>query len=94
MAEFSEAAFDYLLREILSYDPPTGKAGEDSSDKGEEEDAVLSRNQRLEAMGHDVGHRIVERLVDKQKFLGFEDLDCVKFICREFWDTLFGKKVR
>ena len=81
----SESAFEYLLREVLMYQPP----GSDNDDS----DAMQKNTQRLETMGYDVGFRLIDRLAEKQKFLGFEDLDCVKFICREFWETLFGKKI-
>ncbi len=72
-----------MMREILIYEIPEGKGGEPR----------LTHPQRLEAMGQDVGHRIVDRLAEKQKFIGFDDLDYVKFICRDFWEALFGKKV-
>eukprot|EP00605_Chrysophyceae_sp_TOSAG23-4_P000706 GSChrysophyteH1.ASY1.ANO1.790.1 assembled CDS len=81
----SESAYFYLLREVLMYEPP----GAQIDDK----ESIQRNSQRLETMGYDVGFRIVDRMTEKLKFLGFDDLDCVKFICREFWESLFGKKI-
>jgi len=48
---------------------------------------------RLERIGYDVGYRIVESIVEKHKFNSREPVDLVKFICKEFWEELFGKKM-
>ncbi len=82
----SDSAFEYLLREILQYEAP-------SSSSRDEKDIRQASTTRLEAMGQDIGYRIVERMTEKQKFIGFEDLDYVKYICREFWEMIFGKKI-
>ena len=82
----SESAFEYMLREALLYQPPVA---EGTSSK----EAAQKQSQRLEAMGYDVGFRLMERMSEKQKFLGFQDLDCVKFMCRDFWRVLFGKSI-
>jgi len=82
----SESAFEYLLREILQYEAP-GNLSKEAKDSRQ------TPAQRLEVMGQEVGYRIVERISEKQRFLGFEDLDYVKFICREFWEAIFGKKI-
>jgi len=83
----SESAFEYLLREILQYEAPS------ASSSNEDKDSRQTPAQRLEVMGQEVGYRIAERISEKQRFLGFEDLDFVKFMCREFWDAVFGKKI-
>jgi len=85
-SQFSESAFEYLLREALLYQPPLQEGIDDM-------DAAQKQSQRLEEMGYDVGFRLMERMSEKQKFLGFQDLDCVKFMCRDFWKVLFGKTI-
>ena len=97
----SESAFEYMLREILTYEAPESEdeaalalafAGSGRVGGVLRGGRVVGREprqthaQRLEAMGQDVGHRIVDRMTEKQKFLGFEDMDYVKFICRDFWE--------
>ncbi len=47
---------------------------------------------RLEALGHDVGHRLIEK-VAFSKPLGREPLENVKFICQHFWVEIFGQQV-
>ena len=82
----SESAFEYMLREVLMYESPN--ADELTNDKTQ-----IMQQQRLENLGYDVGFRLMERMCEKQRFLGFEDLDCVKFICKEFWKLVFGKTI-
>ena len=48
---------------------------------------------RLERIGYDVGYRLVESIVEKHKFNSREPVDLVKFICKEFWEELFSKKM-
>ncbi len=48
---------------------------------------------RLDRIGYDVGYRIVESIVEKHKFNSREPVDLVKFICKEFWEELYGKKM-
>ena len=52
-----------------------------------------SITQRLDAIGYDVGYRYVEKIVAGSKYLGSEPLDLVKFVCKEFWEAVFKKKV-
>jgi len=63
-----------------------------SSEEGEEA-ATAAALERLDALGYDVGFRLVERSVTNQKFLGPEPLDLVKFLCKEFWEEVFRKKI-
>jgi len=37
--------------------------------------------------------RLTEKIAAYQKFIGTEPLDLVKFICKEFWEEVFKKKV-
>lgn len=50
-------------------------------------------NQRLEDMGFEVGYRLVDKLTANHKYLGNNPLDIIKFICKEFWESVFYKKV-
>ena len=53
---------------------------------------ALPNDTKLESMGFQVGIRIVERLAkDKPRFV--EHLEVVKFICKEFWTTIFKKQI-
>lgn len=48
---------------------------------------------KLEQIGHMTGFRYVERLtVDMLRF-NDEELDVMKFICREFWSSIFDKQI-
>lgn len=38
--------------------------------------------------------RYVEKIVASQKFTSTEPLDMMKFICKEFWEEIFKRKVR
>lgn len=47
---------------------------------------------KLETLGFRVGQKLIERYtVDRLRFN--EKIDIIKFICREFWMTLFQKQV-
>lgn len=37
--------------------------------------------------------RIVDKVVANFKFSGTEPLDLVKFLCKDFWEEIFQKKV-
>jgi hypothetical protein len=80
--EVSESAYEYLLGEVLEI--PC---------KNDDEDSLNSRIQILDRMGFNVGYRFVERVVSSSKSLGTEPLDIIKFICKEFWEEVFKKKV-
>ncbi|RLN76160.1 hypothetical protein BBJ28_00002147 [Nothophytophthora sp. Chile5] len=47
---------------------------------------------KLEAMGYDVGCRFAERAAkDRPRML--EPLDVIKFVCKDFWITIFKKQI-
>jgi hypothetical protein len=37
--------------------------------------------------------RLIEKLSFGHKFIGTDPLDLIKFLCKEFWEDLFKKKV-
>ncbi|OSX79450.1 hypothetical protein BU14_0076s0006 [Porphyra umbilicalis] len=54
--------------------------------------AAAETRRRLEGVGYDVGHRLVERYaVEKERM--DSDLEAVKFVCRDFWEGVFKKHV-
>ncbi len=82
--EISESAFEFLLAEILDLPVTPSSPQEDNN---------TALCQRLDSMGYDIGYRYVEKILSTQKLLGSEPLDVVKFICKEFWEEVFKKKV-
>lgn len=92
--EVSSSAFDFALSEIVSYTlhgagaasfVPPGASAASSGTTG----AVRAR---LEALGLDVGARLIERHAMERERLE-ADLDVVKFICKDFWEAAFRKQV-
>jgi trafficking protein particle complex subunit 6 len=80
--EAAESAFEYLLGEILNLSYPL-KANDQNA-------AVI---QRLDSLGYEVGYRLIAKVSATTKFIGSDPLDLVKFICKEFWEDVFKKKV-
>ena len=71
----------------------TKGVGSTTGPGGEQSPVDVEMVQRLEAMGYDVGYRYVERAVANQYLIGTEPLDVVKYICKEFWEEIFRKKI-
>jgi trafficking protein particle complex subunit 6 len=97
----SLSAYEYLLREVLFYESPKSptklKKEEGGEDKSTSSSSVLSFDsynfQVVDKMGYDVGYRLMEKALLTEKFLGLEELDYMKFICKDFWEELYGKKI-
>lgn len=53
---------------------------------------LQAKRRRLEALGNDVGARLVERYALDRDRLD-HDLDMVKFICKDFWEHTFQKQI-
>ncbi|XP_043469785.1 trafficking protein particle complex subunit 6b [Leptopilina heterotoma] len=80
--EADECLFEYLHAEIVNYVLTT------SVNTGEKEEDLS----RLESMGFSVGYRIIERLT--REWPRFKDeLDTIKFICTDFWTSLYQKQI-
>lgn len=60
--------------------------------QSEEEEVLAAKRRRLEALGQDVGGRLVERYVVDRDRLD-HNLDMVKFICKDFWEHAFRKQI-
>jgi hypothetical protein len=78
----AESSFEYLLGEILSLNYPSP-----SNDQAAEE------MRRLENIGYETGYRMIEKLNNNHKFIGTDPLDIIKFICKDFWEEIFRKKI-
>ncbi|KAM8864045.1 trafficking protein particle complex subunit 6b isoform 2-T2 [Spinachia spinachia] len=78
-----EAPFQFLHYEVLQYIYKSGGHGE--TDNG--------RNiAKLENMGFRVGHGLMERLTkDTARFK--DELDIMKFVCKDFWTCVFKKQI-
>ncbi|XP_076246837.1 trafficking protein particle complex subunit Trs33 [Calliopsis andreniformis] len=80
--EADECLFEYLHTEMINY--TLSKTVE----KKEREEELC----RLEWMGFNVGCRIIERLT--REWSRFKDeLDMIKFICTDFWFSLYHKQI-
>lgn len=80
--EADECLFEYLHAEMVNY-----ITGENSIVKDGEEDIS-----KLEWMGFSVGYRVIERLT--REWVRFKDeLDMIKFICTDFWSSLYQKQI-
>ncbi|XP_028309008.1 trafficking protein particle complex subunit 6b isoform X2 [Gouania willdenowi] len=78
-----EAPFQFLHSEVIQY-----VFG--ASDSG---DAETGRNiTKVESMGFRVGQGLIERLT-KETSRFKDELDVMKFICKDFWTCLFKKQI-
>lgn len=78
-----EASFQFLHHELIQYIYKS--AGNSDTDNG--------RNiTKLETMGFRVGQGLIERLTkDTARFK--DELDIMKFICKDFWTCVFKKQI-
>lgn len=72
---------------------PDAKA-EDNQKQAEQSETVVvaAKRRRLEALGQAVGLRLAE-FHAHQREMPDQDLDIVKFICKEFWESTFRKQI-
>ncbi|XP_033325581.1 trafficking protein particle complex subunit Trs33 [Megalopta genalis] len=82
VGEADECLFEYLHTEMVNY------VLSKTCNKKEKEEELS----RLEWMGFSVGYRIIERLT--WEWSRFKDeLDMIKFICTDFWTSLYHKQI-
>ena len=62
------------------------------SSETNKETAALAVHTKLEALGYDVGYRYIER-VAQQRLISSEPLEAIKLICKELWQSVFGKSI-
>ncbi|KAM6982986.1 trafficking protein particle complex subunit 6b [Tautogolabrus adspersus] len=78
-----EAAFQFLHHELIQHIYKTAESGE----------AENGRNiTKLENMGFRVGQGLMERLT-KEAARFKDELDVMKFICKDFWTCVFKKQI-
>lgn len=71
------------------------KALEDSKASAEDPPDQEAAFYRIEQLGFQVGQRLLERILLAQmpESRILEQIDSVKFLCKEFWGLLFGKSI-
>lgn len=78
-----EAPFQFLHSEVIQYICK-------SKDNGDSENGKIIT--KLESMGFRVGQGLMERLTkDTVRFK--DELDVMKFICKDFWTSVFKKQI-
>ncbi|XP_077310068.1 trafficking protein particle complex subunit 6A [Lithobates pipiens] len=78
-----ETLFALLHMEMISHAQKS--AGHDEEDQGK-------HIKILESMGFRVGQGLIERLTKESPSFK-DDLDVVKFICKDFWTIIFKKQI-
>lgn len=85
----AEASFELLLTEIVR----------SSANSDPLQHFVVDPTQRssingsLEGHGFQVGYRFIERALQRKIVAPDNDLEAVKFICKDFWNLVFGKQI-
>lgn len=99
--EVSESAFEFVFAEVVEYFlyghgtkafKPEIQGDSKQTSETERAITVTATRRRLEALGQDVGTRLIERYSMERNRMD-ADLDVVKFICKDFWEHTFQKQV-
>ncbi|OQD86195.1 hypothetical protein PENANT_c008G01575 [Penicillium antarcticum] len=89
---FSSSCFDFLLIELV---PMAERMARDLATEGkdtEDEEVRETTFFRLESLGYRVGQGLAERFSrDRPRFT--DNLDVIKFLCKDLWTVLFKKQV-
>ncbi|KAJ5099132.1 Trafficking protein particle complex subunit 6B [Penicillium argentinense] len=88
----SSSCFDFLLIELVPMAERLAK--ELSADETDPEDEEVRETTyfRLETLGYRVGQGLAERFSrDRPRFT--DNLDVIKFLCKDLWTVLFRKQV-
>ncbi len=101
--EVAESSYEYLLGEILSLSYPTKANDQNASitqrldqlgyDVGYRYQQELILHLLIGLNAFLTTFRLMEKVSANHKYIGTEPLDLVKFICKEFWEEVFRKKV-
>lgn len=89
--EVAESGVEFLLMQATEYvlHHRMKGAGGEVDDSPE---AAHEARSRMEALGFDVGQRLIERVaMDVPRLDG--DLEIIKYVCKEFWEAVFKKQV-
>ncbi|KAL6041380.1 Trafficking protein particle complex subunit 6B [Balamuthia mandrillaris] len=86
--EIRHSCFDFLMMEMVDYVIKSAGNGEGGNGSA----ANTQVYEKLENLGFRVGQGMVERVAkDKQRLQ--TSLECIKFLCKDFWNTLYNKSI-
>ena len=92
ISQVNVEVWDSLINEIVDYFLSRSVSPTVSSPTRDADEALDAAYTSIEAMGFRIGVRLAElHSIDKKRVV--EPLDCVKFICKDFWSLLFKKNV-
>jgi len=100
----SEQVFEFLVTELVNY---AGTSCHNNNDDSDEEALTMAAEMtaaKLERMGYSVGYRFTERLAQNKTWnavpnqdaaaaVAAQQLEAVKFLCKEVWTTVFGRQI-
>jgi nitrate reductase alpha subunit len=102
----SAQIFEHLLTELVLYSNNSCASSDDSTTNEETKTVAAEMSAaKLERMGYAVGYRLTERLAqtktwnalqsqqDAAQQTAAQQLEAVKFLCKEVWVQLFGKQI-
>ncbi|KAJ5715042.1 Trafficking protein particle complex subunit 6B [Penicillium malachiteum] len=88
----SSSCFDFLLIELVPMAERLAKEFSTNEKNLEDEEIRESTYFRLESLGYRVGQGLAERFSrDRPRFT--DNLDVIKFLCKDLWTVLFRKQV-
>ncbi|CAG7941040.1 unnamed protein product [Penicillium nalgiovense] len=89
---FSSSCFDFLLIELVPMAERMAKELATEGKETEDEEVRETTFFRLESLGYRVGQGLAERFArDRPRFT--DNLDVIKFLCKDLWTILFKKQV-
>ena len=87
VGQVSQLSVHYLLSLVVKY------SIEINFNTFGEDDMLDKAFFTIEQMGYDMGQRIMEKFLITESIFLNEDLEIFKFICRDFWQHVFGKHI-
>jgi len=92
--QVAESCFEFLHLEMVDYflHQARATAGGKKGDKGDDEAVMKQTSEKLVGVGFSVGQRLAERYT-KDSAIFAEQIDMIKFICKEFWIAVFKKQI-
>ncbi|KAJ6120235.1 Trafficking protein particle complex subunit 6B [Penicillium sp. IBT 18751x] len=88
----SSSCFDFLLIELVPMAERLAKELATNENEPEDDEVREATYFRLESLGYRVGQGLAERFSrDRPRFT--DNLDVIKFLCKDLWTVLFRKQV-
>lgn len=97
------SSLTYILNESVAYSIRLNKEKHDNNNEGNvaediknEEPVKLRKTYKfINSIGYNVGYKLSQLIIDNENNINFNNnlLDCMKFICRNVWKSLFGKQM-